>query len=535
LKKSFFVFINLLLLFTAVAQNNLYYTWVNGSDIFLQNANYGAKGVESSSNIPGARENSVSWVDKDNSLWLFSGNGYNSSGKGYLNDLWKYSISINQWTWIAGTSSLGNTGNYSAKGISSSTVHPCSRQNAVTWTDTAGLLWLFGGQKSQNSFLNDLWNYNTFTNEWTWVTGSNSANQKSSYGTKGIASATNTPGARFGAMTWIDTINNELWLLGGQQYTTTTQRINDLWKYSIANNAWTWVGGDSAANAFGIYGTKGVTSSSIAPGARQASVTWRDGDNNFWLFGGDGYPASGGMGYLNDLWKYNPTSNEWTWVNGSNTISQVASYGNKGITSINNIPGARQMSISWSDKENNLWLFGGWGFVGPAFGRLNDLWKYTTSNNEWTWMGGANTTDQKGTYENKGTSSTTATPGARRMSVSWTDKNGNMWLFGGNGYDNLDSLGVMNDLWKISFDESSEIYSNNELALINIYPNPSSDNIIISVNDNNKHSYVLSSISGLHIRNGIFANMERVHLSDLSKGIYLLKVDEKYVFKVLCE
>jgi hypothetical protein len=33
-------------------------------------------------------------------------------------------------------------------------------------------------------------------------------------------------------------------------------------------------------------------------------------------------------------------------------------------------------------------------------------------------------------------------PGARDSAVSWTDKNGNFWLFGGSG-----SVGFFNDLW----------------------------------------------------------------------------------------
>ena len=54
--------------------------------------------------------------------------------------------------------------------------------------------------------------------------------------------------------------------------------------------------GSNATNQNGVYGTKGVASSSNAPGARQLAVSWTDNSGNLWLFGGYGYPASGGIG-----------------------------------------------------------------------------------------------------------------------------------------------------------------------------------------------------------------------------------------------
>lgn len=537
LKKAIILFsVCIILPIIGVAQNAVNYSWVSGSSTFIQTANYGSKGVASSSTIPGARENSVSWIDSNNNLWLFAGNGYNASGKGYLNDLWKYNISSNQWVWMSGTSTLGSTGNYSAKGVSNTTVYPSARQNAVTWTDNAGLLWLFGGQKTQNNFLNDLWYFNPSNNQWTWVSGSNTTNQKSVYGTKGVAGSNNVPGARFGALSWYDNVNNELWLFGGQQYTSNTERVNDLWKYNITTNQWTWVSGDSVANAFGIYGTKGVSNTTNTPGARQASLTWVDDNNNFWLHGGDGYPGSGSMGYLNDLWKFNTTTHEWSWVNGSNTISQGANYGTMGTASSSSIPGARQMSVSFKDNENNLWLFGGWGFVGPTFGRLNDLWKYNISTNEWSWMGGSNITDQSGVYGSKGSMSSSTIPGARRMSISWTDNNGTMWLFGGNGYDSLDSLGVLNDLWKIDVNATTNINTNDlQTVKVSLYPNPIVESMIIEMNDGNKHFYEITSLTGTEIQKGYFADGEKILLPKLTPGVYIVTIDTIVTTKIIYE
>ena len=39
-------------------------------------------------------------------------------------------------------------------------------------------------------------------------------------------------------------------------------------------------------------------------------------------------------------------------------------------------------------------------------------------------------------------------PGSRSGSISWIDSNGNLWFFGGLGYDSAGNLGDLNDLWQ---------------------------------------------------------------------------------------
>src|SRR5260221_8540459 len=53
----------------------------------------------------------------------------------------------------------------------------------------------------------------------------------------------------------------------------------------------------------------------------------------------------------------------------------------------------------------------------------------------WTWMGGANTVSSAGHYGVQGAAGTDNEPGARVGGVTWTDRLGNLWLFGGSGYD----------------------------------------------------------------------------------------------------
>jgi hypothetical protein len=283
--------------------------------------------------------------------------------------------------------------------------------------------------------------------EWTWISGSDTIRQAGTYGTKGVPSPSNTPGAREGPVSWIDSQGN-LWLFGGYVYdwTYTGNFYNDLWKYAPAAQNWTWVSGSDTRDHAGIYGTKGISDPSNVPGSRFWAVSWIDSQGNLWLFGGSGLDSAGEVWYLNDLWKFDPATVEWTWVSGADSSIQPGVYGTKGIASPSNVPGARNRAVSWLDSQGNLWLFGGYGVASANdWGSLNDLWRFDPATVEWTWISGSDTTSQAGTYGTKGVPSPSNIPGARYGPVSWIDSQGNLWLFG--GYI-VDDWGALNDLWR---------------------------------------------------------------------------------------
>lgn len=64
---------------------------------------------------------------------------------------------------------------------------------------------------------------------------------------------------------------------------------------------------------------------------------------------------------LNDLWNYNPSTNQWTWMHGSKQGNQQGVLGIQGTSSSSNLPGARYGAVSWTDVTGRLWLFGGTG------------------------------------------------------------------------------------------------------------------------------------------------------------------------------
>jgi N-acetylneuraminic acid mutarotase len=357
------------------------------------------------------------------------------------------------WSWVSGSNAVNQAGSYGTQGTADPSNVPGARSGAVSWRDSGGNLWLFGGNGYDSAgnvgYLNDIWKCDG-TN-WTWISGSNTVNQAGSYGIQGAADPSNVPGARSGAVSQLDPYG-KLWLFGGNGVDSggNSGYLNDVWKYDPATLEWTWVSGSNIVNQEGSYGTLGTADPSNVPGARDAVVVWRDSGGKLWLFGGYGLDSGGYLGYLNDVWKYDPATLEWTWVSGGNTVNQAGAYGTQGRPDPSNVPGARGYAVTWLDYSGKLWLFGGNGYdSGGALGALNDLWTYDRVN--WTWQSGSNTVNQAGTYGTQAKYYPSNVSGARQKAVSQIDIYGNLWLFGGNGYDSGGALGALNDLWEYNW------------------------------------------------------------------------------------
>jgi hypothetical protein len=244
----------------------------------------------------------------------------------------------------------------------------------------------------------------TSTSQWTYMKGGNVL-----HGVKGVSHPANNPNQLQNSSSWTDQSGN-LWLFGGNKHLAQQPYFNTMWKYSVLSNEWTWMHGDSLASARGIYGTKGVESSLNCPGARTGATTWVDSTGHFWLFGGIGFATTSVTGVLNDLWRYNKTTNQWAWIKGDSSINIAASSVGKGISSSTNKPGCRTTSIGWTDANNNFWLFGG---NSGAFGgqNLNDLWKFNMANQNWTWVKGDTARNKLSVYGIKGVADSNCLPG----------------------------------------------------------------------------------------------------------------------------
>jgi N-acetylneuraminic acid mutarotase len=423
---------------------------------------YGTQGVASAENNPGSREGAATWTDSSGHLWLFGGLGFDSTGaQGYLNDLWEFDPATLAWTWVDGTSTLGDysmqAGVYGTRGKAAAANIPGARLAAVAWTDKSGNLWLFGGDGLDSTGLegelNDLWEFSPTTREWTWMAGPSTVacylcGQAGAYGVMGHAAAGNLPGGRDSAVAWTDQSGN-LWLFGGNGYDATDDLalLNDLWEFNPSTSQWTWVSGSSAGGQTGVYGTLGDTASTSLPGGRETASGWIDKNGNLWLFGGLGFNSASQAGELNDLWEFAPATGEWTWMAGSSLLNQVGVYGTKGTGAAKNTPSSRNAAASWTDPKGVLWLFGGNGY-GSTGGDLDDLWAFNPSTGLWTWEAGVSANNQPGIYGALNTLAAGNLPGSREAMALWNDNKGNAWLFGGLGYDATSEIGYLNDLWE---------------------------------------------------------------------------------------
>jgi N-acetylneuraminic acid mutarotase len=341
------------------------------------------------------------------STWLAAGTAYSvtiqaqpagqtclvSHGTGMATSVANIDVTISctgPWTWMGGAAAKDAAGVYGTRGIAAAGNVPGARESSMTWTDSAGNFWLFGGTYFDANgdlfFLNDLWRYTPSNGLWTWISGSKVSGAlygtPGIYGVQGTASPNSMPGSRASAASWMDTAGN-LWLFGGFGYDSANlSYLNDLWKYSPVTGEWTWVSGSNTAYPAASYGTLGTAAPSNVPDGRDEAASWIDSADNLWLFGGNSL-----SGFHNDLWKFTPSTNQWTWVSGANTPNGVGVYGTQGSSATANVPGSRFAATSWIDTSGNFWLFGGDGVTNPqTSGLLNDLWMFSPATNQWTWV-----------------------------------------------------------------------------------------------------------------------------------------------------
>ncbi len=353
-----------------------------------------------------------------------------------------------QWVWLGGDSTTNSAGNFGTQGIASLTNQPPALGAMGKWTDKNGNFWFYGGVDDNNGVVhNDLWKYNPVTHEWTWMTGTGIGNDAGDYGTQGVELPSNRPPCRHDFTTWVDSSGN-FWMFGGMSGWYT---YSDLWKYDVTANEWTWIKGPNTYGDIGSFGIQGVPDSSNNPQCSYEGSGWTDNAGDLWLFG---------FTFNSSLWRYNIATNTWTWMKGSNYTgpylsSELPVYGKEGVEDSANNPGIRSNFWSWNDNNGNFWLFGGFVNIlgGFIINTKNDLWRFNPVNGNWTWMNGDSSNSASSSFNIYGTKCI-SNPG--NMSVgrdnnggaSWTDTDGNLWMFGGlGGGTYAQPGGLFNDLW----------------------------------------------------------------------------------------
>ena len=379
---------------------------------------YGNLGSFESGNTPGSRSSSLSWIDTSGHLWLFGGEGFDSAGNwGFLNDVWEFDPGTDEWAWRGGSETMtcvptmynGNTymscgeaGVYGTLKKATAGSIPGGRIGGGEWTDSSGNFWLYGGSgydaNGNDNNLSDVWKFTPSSNQWIWMSGSDAIGTLPAAGTPRKFAAGNTPGGRQNPASWTD-LSGNFWLFGGAGLDDSYNfgYFDDLWKYDPAAGEWAQMSGSSSLTGAlesrtGVFGTLGVAGAANVPGGRAWGIGWTDTSGNLWLFGGFALANCNPEEYfLNDLWKFNPTSNEWAWMGGSQLnycaessasglVDAPGVYGDLGTAAAGDVPGSRYGMVGWTGAGGNFWLFGGAGWdADNVGGALNDLWEYQPS------------------------------------------------------------------------------------------------------------------------------------------------------------
>jgi hypothetical protein len=405
------------------------------------------------------------WTDSNGNFWFYGANilPLNAPSQQW-NDLWEFSPSTQEWTWVGGSSTGPTSGTYGTLGAPSTANYPDDSSVAGFWTDMSGNFWLLDGI--------EMWEFNPSTQEWTWMGGQNTPSfEYGEYGTLGTPAAGNHPGTRSGGMTWTDGAGN-FWLFGGLGYASNANsfqgELNDFWEYDHSTHEWTWIGGSNSVSPTcdvgscaspGVDGALGTPAAGNIPGGRYLAASWIDTNGNLWMFGGREADRAGND--YNDLWEFNPSTSEWTMLlDGPPTASITPGvYGSLGQPAPGNHPGSRDSAATWIDSNGNLWLFG--GFVAEYSTSIsvnyNDVWELNPSTVEWTWVGGSGSLTCTGTfgcsvpisYGSLGFPAPDNNPGGRKSPTAWLDKNGNLWMYGGFGSNPAGFIPPwLSDMWE---------------------------------------------------------------------------------------
>lgn len=272
---------------------------------------------------------------------------------------------------------------------------------------------------------------------WTWMRGDgNTSLSVGNYGTQGVTAATNEPPARYNPSSWQDTAGH-FWIFGGFRNNGTN--FTDLWKYEPDLNVWTWMKGNmNGAGAAGNFGTQGISAPTNNPPSNSlTSVSWSDTADNLWLYHKFG-----------DLWRYNITTNEWTWMKGSGVAAQPAVYGTQGVPSPTNTPGSNiENKAAWTDSNNHLWLY-----------NKGNMWMYDIPSNQWTWIKGNGATNTAN-FGTMGVPDPTVQPEQNDSYIQWKDRDDNFYI-ATNGYP-----GTSSTIWKYHTDINQWEWHSGDSAL----------------------------------------------------------------------
>lgn len=353
------------------------WAWIWGTPDLKEMPEYGQKGVSAVSNSPGCRLWAGGCADDKGNLWLYGGWSDDLHSTFPHNDLWRYNIATNQWTWEAGvqTHPPGAPAIAIAKNVPDTSFlpRPVWFGNIFNFPNDPRI-YVFGGISRNDTVNNQLFSYNTISKEWTWVSGALTGNDEGNYGTQHRFSTANTPPAR--TLINAAVYHNQFVLFGGGIFAKDHLRYyNDVWVFNKTNQQWMWQKGDNYPFGSGLIPALCGKDSLAYPEARLGNICPNpnnvDSCGNFYLYGGN---QDDHTLLFNDVWRYNINSNVWTLLKPNKPAINKAVFTEKNKIDIANNPGRLIGSSQWISKEGNLYLYGGICHT-PASVVYNTMWK----------------------------------------------------------------------------------------------------------------------------------------------------------------
>ncbi|KAI3657742.1 hypothetical protein MP638_004346 [Amoeboaphelidium occidentale] len=355
--------------------------WLSGDSTAYSSPMFATRlNVAHRSNTPGGREYGSSFFRRDDgSFYVFGGIVSTSQA---TNTVFKLSFSDGLWSWVSGKLTSNAPGVFGELGVPGNGAEPPNLFSfAYGYDINARQMYVFGGGSYVSGVggfkkYSQMWRYDVMSGNWTWMNGIKEDSQKGFYGNKTIPSPLNYPGARIDSASTYDPVRQEWWIFGGNGFNALFEgMLNDLWKYSVQDDVWTFVGGERAVDSNGRDNGRLIYTSSNSPRARMSSSLVINPETGaLYLFGGSTIRGSV-ISLFNDLWKFSQTYNMWTLIGGSSTgINAPGQFGTKGVFADSSYPPSKQgAGYAFDPFRKGMVVFSG---ARAPSGLGNDLWLF---------------------------------------------------------------------------------------------------------------------------------------------------------------
>lgn len=279
-----------------------------------------------------------------------------------------------------------------------------------------GKMYIFGGADNNSpGLLNDLWEYNIASDNWTLSQGT-------------------TPLAPRDCHTTV-VFNGKMYIFGGFHYGE-PHRLNDVWECDIINKSWR-------------------QRTSGASGRNNDSAVVYNG--KIYIFGG----KDNNYITVNDLWEYDITTDSWAQKNSApvarrahtavihNAKMYIFGGSDNSDTISNDLWAYDFSSDSWAQKnsapfsradhsaivyDDKMYIFAGAYIDGEEnIVFCNDLWAYDFANGSWA------------------QETTIGSQPSERIIHSAVVYNDKMYVFGGGTFDENETWNYFNNLWEYNF------------------------------------------------------------------------------------